>query len=143
LGNRSGGTKLPACADAVAVDEHGRVRRPQTRLYHSTGLRPASLARRNASLLWGQNMTKDAIQEQLQAVFRDVFDDDELTVNRHSSAADVEGWDSMMHVSLMINVERVFDVKFSTTQVASLKDVGELVDLIESRLAGKAPGGRA
>ena len=87
-------------------------------------------------------MTKDAIQEKLQSVFRDVFEDDDLSIDRDSSAETVDGWDSLMHVSLMINVERVFGVKFSTTQVASLKDVGELVDLIESRLAGKATGGR-
>lgn len=88
-------------------------------------------------------MTLDAMLEQLQTVFRDVFEDDELTINRQTSADNVEGWDSLMHVSLMINVERVFGVKFSTTQVASLKNVGELMDLIESRLAAKASGGRA
>jgi len=86
-------------------------------------------------------MTKDEILQKLQDVFRDVFEDDELTIHRESSAEDVEGWDSLMHVSLMINVERAFGSKFSTTQVASLKNVGELVDLLESRLAG-APGGR-
>lgn len=88
-------------------------------------------------------MTLDAMLEQLQTVFRDVFEDDELTINRQTSADNVEGWDSLMHVSLMINVERVFGVKFSTTQVASLKNVGELMDLIESRRAAKASGGRA
>ena len=88
-------------------------------------------------------MTENAILEKLQSVFRDVFEDDELSINRQSSADDVDGWDSLMHVSLMINVEREFGVKFSTTQVASLKDVGELVDLLESRLAAKAAGGRA
>ena len=86
-------------------------------------------------------MTKDEILEKLQDVFRDVFEDDELTIHRASSADDVEGWDSLMHVSLMINVERAFKAKFSTTQVASLKNVGELVDLLESRQAG-ASGGR-
>ena len=80
-------------------------------------------------------MTMDAMLDQLQSVFRDVFEDDELTINRQTSADNVEGWDSLMHVSLMINVERVFGVKFSTTQVASLKNVGELMDLIESRRA--------
>lgn len=88
-------------------------------------------------------MTMDAMLDQLQSVFRDVFEDDELTINRQTSADNVEGWDSLMHVSLMINVERVFGVKFSTTQVASLKNVGELMDLIESRRAAKATGGRA
>ena len=88
-------------------------------------------------------MTLHAMLDQLQSVFRDVFEDDELTINRQTSADNVEGWDSLMHVSLMINVERVFGVKFSTTQVASLKNVGELMDLIESRRAAKATGGRA
>jgi len=85
-------------------------------------------------------MTKDEILEKLQDVFRDVFEDDELTIHRASSADDVEGWDSLMHVSLMINVERAFKAKFSTTQVASLKNVGELVDLLESRQAGASGG---
>lgn len=88
-------------------------------------------------------MSMDASLEQLQAVFRDVFEDDELTISRETSAEDVDGWDSLMHVSLMINVERVFAVKFSTTQVAALKNVGELMDLIDSRRAAKATGGRA
>ena len=88
-------------------------------------------------------MTMDATLDQLQSVFRDVFEDDELTIDRQTSAEDVDGWDSLMHVSLMINVERVFGVKFSTTQVAALKNVGELMDLIESRRAAKATGGRA
>lgn len=88
-------------------------------------------------------MTMDAMLDQLQSVFRDVFEDDDITIDRHTSADDVEGWDSLMHVSLMINVERVFGVKFSTTQVASLKNVGELMDLIESRRAAKGSGGRA
>ena len=84
-------------------------------------------------------MTMDAMLDQLQSVFRDVFEDDELTINRQTSADNVEGWDSLMHVSLMINVERVFGVKFSTTQVASLKNVGELMNLIESRRAARPP----
>lgn len=82
-------------------------------------------------------MNKDAILDKLQAVFRDVFEDDELTVSASTTAEDVDGWDSMMHVSLMINVERAFGVKFSSTQVASLKNVGELVELVAARLAAK------
>ena len=94
-------------------------------------------------LFGAPNMTMDAMLDQLQSVFRDVFEDDDITIDRQTSADDVEGWDSLMHVSLMINVERVFGVKFSTTQVASLKNVGELMDLIESRRAAKGSGGRA
>jgi acyl carrier protein len=82
-------------------------------------------------------MNKDAILDKLLAVFRDVFEDDELEISAATTADDVDGWDSLMHVSLMINVERAFGVKFSSTQVASLKNVGELIDLVTARLAAK------
>ncbi len=79
-------------------------------------------------------MSNDAIQEKLLAVFRDVFEDDELEISATTTADDIEAWDSLTHVSLMINVERAFGLKFSSTQVASLKNVGQLVDLVSSRL---------
>lgn len=79
-------------------------------------------------------MSNNAIQEKLLAVFRDVFEDDELEISPTTTADDIEGWDSLTHVSLMINVERSFGLKFSSTQVASLKNVGQLIDLVSSRL---------
>ena len=74
-----------------------------------------------------------ATLDRLNGVFQQVFDDDELEVSRESTAKDVEGWDSLMHVTLLINVEKAFGVKFSSSEVASLKSVGDLVDLIEAR----------
>jgi acyl carrier protein len=71
--------------------------------------------------------------ERLNQVFRDVFDDDELHIVRETTAKDVEGWDSLMHVTLLVNVEKVFGVKFSSSEVASLKNAGELIDLINAR----------
>ncbi|HEX4146369.1 MAG TPA: acyl carrier protein [Pirellulales bacterium] len=73
--------------------------------------------------------------EKLQGVFRDVFDDDELEINAQTTAADVEGWDSLAHVTLMINVEKRFGVKFRSSEVARLKRVGELMELINDQLA--------
>ena len=70
----------------------------------------------------------------LTEVFQDVFDDDELTINRETTAADVEGWDSMMHVTLLINVEKAFGIKFTSSEVARLKSVGDLLDLIDTKL---------
>lgn len=84
-------------------------------------------------------MTQTTLLDRLQPVFRDVFEDDDITVTSATTADDVEGWDSLMHVSLMINVERAFGVKFSTSEVASMKNVGELVSLLEQRTAA---GGR-
>ncbi len=70
---------------------------------------------------------------QLQEVFRGVFDDDALEIRRETTAQDVEAWDSVQNVTLMMEVESVFRVRFSTAEMAYLKNVGELVDLIESK----------
>jgi acyl carrier protein len=75
--------------------------------------------------------------ERLDRVFREVFEDDELEIDRGTTAQDVEGWDSLMHVTLLVNVERAFGIKFSSSEVASMKDVGQLVDLIDARLAAR------
>lgn len=66
-------------------------------------------------------------------VFQAVFDDDELEINRQTTAKDVEGWDSLMHVTLIVNIEKAFGIKFSSSEVASLQNVGELIDLINAR----------
>lgn len=69
----------------------------------------------------------------LTEVFQDVFDDDEIDISRSTTAAEIEAWDSLMHVNLVIATEREFSVRFSSTEVAQLLNVGELVDLIEAK----------
>lgn len=80
-------------------------------------------------------MTREAIFETLNEVFQDVFDNDELTVDGNTTAADVEGWDSLMHVNLMVSVERAFSIKFGMGEIATMKNVGAMVDLITAKLA--------
>jgi acyl carrier protein len=75
--------------------------------------------------------------DRLNGVFQQVFDDDELDVGRETTAKDVEGWDSLMHVTLLINVEKAFGVRFSSSEVASLQRVGDLADLIEAKQGRK------
>ncbi len=77
----------------------------------------------------------DEILTALQDVFRDVFDDDELTITRSTSADDVEDWDSLRHIALIVNVEGAFRVKFTTLEVARLKNAGELADLVRAKQA--------
>jgi acyl carrier protein len=69
--------------------------------------------------------------ERLTEIFRDVFDDDALVIDRATTAHDVEAWDSLMHVSLVVAVEEHFSCRFSSADVASLSNVGELVDLVD------------
>ena len=86
-----------------------------------------------------QNAARDEVTlmedrlERLNQVFRDIFDDDELNITRQTTAKDVEGWDSLMHVTLVVNVEKAFKVKFSSSEVAALQNAGDLLDLIDAR----------
>jgi acyl carrier protein len=80
------------------------------------------------------------MQETLQkvaAVFHNVFDDDSLVITPQTTAADIEGWDSVMHVSLTLSIEKAFGVRFTSTQIASMNNVGDMINIIEARQAGK------
>ena len=66
-------------------------------------------------------------------MFQNVFDDDDLEIDRKTSARDVDEWDSLMHIDLVLNVEKEFGIRFSSSEVALLQYVGQLVDLIDSK----------
>lgn len=76
-------------------------------------------------------MDREEIYERLNEVFRDVFDDEEIVVTDETTAADVEGWDSLMHITLIEAVEDEFDISFDMKTVVKMKNVGEMVDYIE------------
>lgn len=76
-------------------------------------------------------MSRDQIFEKLTAVFRDVFDDEDVTIHENTTAADIEDWDSLSHIMLLSAVEDEFGIRFDMKAVQGLKDVGEMVDLIE------------
>ena len=75
-------------------------------------------------------MTREEVYKRLNAVFADVFDDEELTVSDETTAADVEGWDSLVHITLIDAVEEEFDISFDMKTIVKLKNVGEMVDVI-------------
>lgn len=77
-------------------------------------------------------MTRQDIFEKLNGVFSDVFDDD-ITVNDETTAADIEDWDSLNHITLISEVEDAFGIKLSMKEVIGLNNVGELVDIIEKK----------
>lgn len=81
-------------------------------------------------------MSQTEIYEKLTDVFRDVFDDEDLTPTAETTADDVEEWDSLSHIRLMLSVEKVFGVRFSTVELGGLKSVGDLACLIEGKLNG-------
>ncbi len=78
----------------------------------------------------GKSMSREEIYTRLNEVFRDVFDQDDITVSDETTAADVEGWDSLIHITLMDAVEEEFDIRFDMKTVVKMKNVGEMVDYI-------------
>ena len=68
----------------------------------------------------------------LRSVFADVFEQPNLEIRETTSAKDIEAWDSLMHVSLMVSVETAFGVRFTSRQLAQISTVGDLVKAIEA-----------
>jgi acyl carrier protein len=75
-------------------------------------------------------MTLDQVFERLTPIFRDVFDDDSLVPESTMTARDVEEWDSLNHIRLIVSVEKAFGIKFSTGEVSSFRDVGHFAETI-------------
>ena len=82
-------------------------------------------------------MTDAEIYKKLDKVFRDVFDDLDIELKPETSAADIPDWTSFNHVNLIVATEQAFAIKFSTSDIESLKNVGELVALVRTKLAKK------
>lgn len=78
-------------------------------------------------------MDEQQIYARLSEVFKDVFDEDSIKLTPELSAKDVDGWDSLAHIRLILTVERAFKVRFSTSEIGKLEKVGDLVALIKTR----------
>jgi acyl carrier protein len=79
-------------------------------------------------------MDQSQIISKLEPIFQEVFDMPELKLNGAMNAADVEGWDSLAHIRLVVTVEQSLGVQFSTAEISELKNVGEFADLIRSKI---------
>lgn len=75
---------------------------------------------------------KNALRR-LVDVFQDVFDDDTLEVNEQTIACDVEGWDSLAHIRLIVSIEKAFSLRFSASEIAALENVGDMAKLIAAK----------
>jgi acyl carrier protein len=80
-------------------------------------------------------MSADDILRELREIMIDVFDVDDLEITRATTAEDVEEWDSLSHVRLVVAVERKFGFKLKNSEIEALKSVGDLVDLIAAKTA--------
>ncbi len=75
-------------------------------------------------------MTREEVYERLNEVFREVFDDNSIEVTDKTVADDVDGWDSFEHINLVVAVEEEFSFKIPMGKVVTMKNVGEMVDII-------------
>jgi len=84
----------------------------------------------------------DPYREQVQDVFRDVFDDPSLILKDEMTADDIIGWDSLAHINLIIAIERRLRVRFATAEISRLKEnsanIGSLLDLVARKRRSSA-----
>lgn len=79
-------------------------------------------------------MTRQEVFTKLDEVFQDVFDNEEIRVSDETTAEDIEDWDSLEHIGLIVAVEHAFGIKFGMGQVTKMKNVGEMADIILEKL---------
>ena len=80
-------------------------------------------------------MTEAETYDALNEVFRQVLEDDSIALTPATTAADVEGWDSMNHIFIVVELEKRFGVKFHAAEMEELKNVGELAGLVQQKVA--------
>ena len=73
---------------------------------------------------------KNKILKKIQPIFHKIFENKKLKINYKSSSLSIKGWDSLAQISLIVGIERLFNIKFTVSELADLKNVGEIIDLI-------------
>jgi acyl carrier protein len=79
-------------------------------------------------------MGNDKIIENLEKVFKDVFKDNSLVIYKQMTTNDIEGWNSLTHMILITKVEKEFIIKFKLKELNKMRNVGDMIDLIQSKL---------
>lgn len=79
-------------------------------------------------------MTQEEIYNRLNEIFRDVLDNEDLEITADSSANDIEEWDSLSHIQLIVAVEKAFGIKFTSREIMKWNNVGEMVESIVEKI---------
>ena len=75
-------------------------------------------------------MTSDEVLSNVQDIFRDIFDVEDLVISNTTNSDEIEDWDSLNHINLVSAIEKEFKIKFALGELMTLKDVGAMVDLM-------------
>lgn len=78
-------------------------------------------------------MSREDIKNKLTEIFRDVFDDESIELTDTTTADDIDEWDSLEHITLIAAVEKAFKMRFTMKEVSSMKNVGEMMTILEER----------
>mgnify|MGYP003398290956 CR=1 FL=1 len=78
-------------------------------------------------------MNKDQILEEVQEIFREVLDTEEIVLNNATTADDVDEWDSLTHIQLIVAIEKHFNIRFTSREILSWQNVGEMIDCIATK----------
>lgn len=125
---------LPNCVKPIIVIVIVVSRRNAHTAVKSGGMTGAHMCGRIKREWRDGYMSKEEVFVKLNEVFRDVFDDESITVTETTTADDIEEWDSLEHINLLAAVEQEFGMKFNMGQVVSMKNVGEMADIIISQI---------
>ena len=79
-------------------------------------------------------MNREIIHDKLQLIFQDIFDDSAIYLQDSTTAADIEDWDSLMQINLIVAIEEEFQIKFKLSDVEKLRNVGEMIDAIAGKI---------
>jgi len=78
-------------------------------------------------------MDREKILQEITEIFREVFDDDELEIFENTSAEDIEEWDSLENINLMLSIEKLYGIKFTIQDMSSMNNVGDMITMINEK----------
>jgi len=79
-------------------------------------------------------MSKMNVFETMQQIYRDIFDDEELQITREMTNIDIEEWDSLTHINIIASCESAFKIKFDIEEIVSIRNIGDIIDIVEKKL---------
>jgi len=77
------------------------------------------------------------VMQDLEIIFRDVFDDEDIQINVDTTANDIDGWDSLAQIRLILQIEKLFSLHFDASEIDKLENVGQMIELISQKQANE------